>query len=347
MTTPPRAEPSNEAPSVLDLVGIDPLGEQIYRRVLVDGHTTVDEVAQRHRISTHAAEHQLSELRALGMLARRSGDEAEFVPVDPRFALRALADRHERRMTRFRDQVPLLAELFDSGVDAAHGPQKNHILTDAADIAAWFVRLQHQAERDFMAFDRPPYYSDSANPLEGLALDRGVVWRAIYTAESFGGENAWGELASLGELGEQARITQNLPIKLAIADRRIALVSLTLESGETDALVTESQPLVDALCELFEHRWDRATPVRSDAPDAAANESRRRPRVPTAPRSTPTREQRAVLALIAAGMTDEGIARQLGISSRTLRRKTQDLMVELRAENRFQAGVEAHKRGWI
>jgi len=51
--------------------------------------------------------------------------------------------------------------------------------------------------------------------------------------------------------------------------------------------------------------------------------------------------------LIAAGMTDEGIAHQLGVSSRTLRRKTQELMVELRAENRFQAGAEAVRRGWI
>ena len=37
----------------------------------------------------------------------------------------------------------------------------------------------------------------------------------------------------------------------------------------------------------------------------------------------------------------------LGVSLRTVRRRVADLMSELGAESRFQAGVEASKRGWI
>ncbi len=54
-----------------------------------------------------------------------------------------------------------------------------------------------------------------------------------------------------------------------------------------------------------------------------------------------------VLALMAVGMKDEAIARQLGMSPRTLRRRSQELLAELGAGNRFQAGVEAARRGWI
>ena len=44
---------------------------------------------------------------------------------------------------------------------------------------------------------------------------------------------------------------------------------------------------------------------------------------------------------------DEQIARALGMSVRTVRRRVADLMDELGADSRFQAGVEAVRRGWI
>ncbi|MFD9398969.1 response regulator transcription factor [Streptomyces sp. NPDC060011] len=46
-------------------------------------------------------------------------------------------------------------------------------------------------------------------------------------------------------------------------------------------------------------------------------------------------------------MKDEAIARQLGWSVRTMRRRTSRLHELLGAANRFQAGVIAQRRGWI
>ncbi|MHA3705265.1 LuxR family transcriptional regulator, partial [Jatrophihabitans sp. YIM 134969] len=74
---------------------------------------------------------------------------------------------------------------------------------------------------------------------------------------------------------------------------------------------------------------------------------------PGGKRSTPvshrpaTAGEQALLTLIGAGLKDEVIARQLGISARTLRRRSQELLAELGAANRFQAGAEAARRGWI
>lgn len=47
------------------------------------------------------------------------------------------------------------------------------------------------------------------------------------------------------------------------------------------------------------------------------------------------------------GHTDEVIARKLGVSIRTVRRLMADLLKTLNAESRFQAGVQATRRGWI
>jgi DNA-binding NarL/FixJ family response regulator len=54
-----------------------------------------------------------------------------------------------------------------------------------------------------------------------------------------------------------------------------------------------------------------------------------------------------VLELLALGAKDEVIARHLGVSLRTARRRVADLFDELGAATRFQAGVEAGRRGWV
>jgi DNA-binding NarL/FixJ family response regulator len=54
-----------------------------------------------------------------------------------------------------------------------------------------------------------------------------------------------------------------------------------------------------------------------------------------------------IVELLAVGMKDEAILRQLGISERTLRRRIAALLARLGATGRFQAGVQAAHRGWI
>jgi DNA-binding NarL/FixJ family response regulator len=51
--------------------------------------------------------------------------------------------------------------------------------------------------------------------------------------------------------------------------------------------------------------------------------------------------------MLTAGLTDTAIARANGWSTRTTYRRLQDLMTELGATTRFQAGFMAERRGWL
>jgi DNA-binding NarL/FixJ family response regulator len=53
-----------------------------------------------------------------------------------------------------------------------------------------------------------------------------------------------------------------------------------------------------------------------------------------------------VLTLLGAGLTDQAIARQLGVSLRTARRRINAIMTRVHGSTRFQAGAAAH-RGWL
>ncbi|WP_230885623.1 helix-turn-helix domain-containing protein [Streptomyces spinoverrucosus] len=57
--------------------------------------------------------------------------------------------------------------------------------------------------------------------------------------------------------------------------------------------------------------------------------------------------QRELLALLAAGLKDEAIARRMGVHVHTVRRRIADLLETLDAETRFQAGALATRQGWL
>lgn len=373
----------------LAALGLDPTTTAAYGVVLSGGAdtTAVQTALGLAPDDAHAA---LERLRTLGLVHRGSRLDDPYAAVDPRVAVPALVTAQAERLVEVRAGIGSLADLFDRGRDRHDPSGLTRVVVGSAEVGDWYSRLEHRAQSEFMAFDRPPYVVASNESTQRTALRRGVRWRAVYAVASFAADGSWAGVHRLGAEGEEARVASDLPVKLAIVDRRVALVSLGLAEGAPEALVTESAPLVEALCELFESRWRSAVPVPSHEPAtasvdqdwaavaarlaAAATDASPRSGVPdrgsasgpgttpaartghptsqpsaAPPESTraPSADERDVLALVAAGATDEVIARQLGISPRTLRRRLRELFAELGASNRFHAGVEAARRGWV
>lgn len=114
----------------------------------------------------------------------------------------------------------------------------------------------------------------------------------------------------MAELGEQARVVSELPVKLVLVDRAQGMLPFMPADpdGSVDAgLVVHRSTLLEAMIALFDLYWERATPLRAGDRDVATGVAQ------------PPEE--AVLTLMAAGYKDEAIANQLGISTATVRRR--------------------------
>ncbi|KOX15339.1 hypothetical protein ADK67_41565 [Saccharothrix sp. NRRL B-16348] len=61
----------------------------------------------------------------------------------------------------------------------------------------------------------------------------------------------------------------------------------------------------------------------------------------------PTAATRDLLRLMRTGAIDETIARELGVSLRTVHRRITRLQTLLGARSRFQLGVIACEQGWV
>lgn len=136
--------------------------------------------------------------------------------------------------------------------------------------------------------------------------------------------------------GERSRIFTPVPVKLVIADDRLALLQLsTDEPGTPGVLLLHPSPLLQALTTLFEMIWERAIPYRPVGEE------------PTEPHTSLSTGERTVLSMLAAGLKDEAIARQSGVALSTIARRVRRILRKLGAETRFQAGIQANRRGWL
>lgn len=183
-----------------------------------------------------------------------------------------------------------------------------------------------------VCFLRPDQWEAPANP----ALERAIAaaaadgrrCRAIYPVRIL--EHAPQVLFDRAAMGEQVRIVADVPTRLALFGHDVALLVENLSAPDARRVEVRERAILDLVSALFETIWHRAIVV------------------PGMPNAAPSSyERRLILELLIDGARDEQIAQRLGVSLRTVRRRISDLLDELQVQTRFQAGVEAVRRGWL
>jgi DNA-binding CsgD family transcriptional regulator len=173
-----------------------------------------------------------------------------------------------------------------------------------------------------------------------------VRYRVLYEKAFFDDEGAVDNVVAGVRAGEVARAVPHLPLRLAIADRSVAVFPLVAGGPHgspeepTTALVRDSN-LLAALIALFERYWEDAVPLRVDGSDALSGTDGAGP----AEALSPT--DRKLLSLLVAGVADKAIASQMGLSRRTVQRRIQAMMERAGAETRMQLAWHAASHAWL
>lgn len=317
-------------PNALAGAGLSGDDEVVLRALLIRPQATVAELVLATCQPPDRLTDALDRLCGQGLAARLAGQPPRYTAADPQPALETLIHPAEQALRRARDAAAELATLFHANRVAQPVTGPVEVVTGREEVSRCFVWMQQSAVRDVRAFDRPPYVHAVGNPIEPGILARGVRWRAVYHPDALDLPGALAEIRGLIACGEQARVLADVPFKMHLVDDRLALVPLDSDTATVRAALVHPGALLDALAIVFEVCWQRATPL-----DGAGGEGEI------------TDEDRALLALLAAGVKDDAIGRQLGLSVRTMRRRMRRLSDLLGAHTRFQAGMEAARRGWV
>lgn len=326
-STRPATDPSVDG--LLVALGVPEPEERVYLHVLSRPGRTTERIAADLTLRDEQAARTLELLAERGLVCRR-GARPQWSAAAPDVAVEALLLRREEELCRTRGRIGELMRTYHR----ARRPSAAglvEMVTGRAAIADRWRSMQEGARHDVLLFDKAPHIMRADPGVELPLLARGVRMRVVYEANAVRAPGRLAELREFIEAGEEARVLPELPCKLAVVDDRWAMLPVSNGAELRGALFVRPSSLLDALVAMFEVYWHRAPRVPdADDPGRAAGDRRSE-----------------LLTLLSAGLTDDSIARHLGVSPRTVQRWVHELMDMLGARTRFQAGIQAARAGLL
>ncbi|MFE6036601.1 helix-turn-helix domain-containing protein [Streptomyces sp. NPDC056452] len=327
---------------VFEALGLTEEETRVYAELVRQGPCRIDRLPALTGLPPERIEVSLTGLAAQGLLTRTEGEEPRVIVSPPDIAGEVLLLRRMQELHVARAAMGRLAAAYRTTAEQRRTDSVPVEFTPGAAVSQRFDQLQSNARKEVLMFDIPPYVS-LAGGLDLLANDReieqlsaGVRYRTIYDRRALENPGALGRISRYVDAGEEARSAPRLPMKMVIVDRELAILPAPGDGpgARSGSALVRPSPLLDGLIALFEQFWAVGLPLTpvAGSPDTAVSEL--------------SEQDRQLLILLLSGMTDEGIARQLGLGRRTVLRRVRALMDRAGAETRMQLGWCAAQREW-
>jgi DNA-binding CsgD family transcriptional regulator/predicted transcriptional regulator len=313
---------------MLGELGLTDLEEEVYLAVLDQPGSAPGDLAMRCAITTPKVRRTLATLQQLGLITRLTDPAPGYAAIRPDLAIGVLIRQREERLAQLGSAMTELTKRFHAAsrgdtpaelIEVVHSPDAIH--------QRW-LQLQRSARSEIRALDKPPYIAPG-NPAEPGLLATGVRYRTVCDRAALDYPGKIEDLWEAADAGEDCRIATDVPIKLFLADDRMALAPLHQPQDVESAVIVHPSALLDALGALFESVWQRSLPLAAFRTGTSSGAT------------ALSDEQRRLLQLLAAGYTDEAIAHKLDRGYRTVQRHIGILMDTLSAQTRFQLGLRA------
>jgi sugar-specific transcriptional regulator TrmB/DNA-binding CsgD family transcriptional regulator len=314
------------ATALLDCLGLSRAEEAVYLRLLAEPGLAAPELARRLDMTQHQLGYHTESLIAYGLVERDGTHPAGWRATAPDIALEALMRRREAELMKLRGRVDELMRSYRRSRQAPGSDELIEVVSGREAIAGCWRTLQDSAHSQIQILDKSPHVLAADPQYESTLIRKGVVVQVIYESQVVRNPERLADIHRYMSVGEHSRMLPRLPFKLALVDERWALLPVSTGSALHSALVVRPCSLLDALSGLFALSWSQAMRI---------------PRTGTSEESEAEGRRRELLTLLAAGLTDDSIARQLGVSTRTVQRLVREFMDSFGARTRFQAGVQA------
>ncbi len=322
---------TTESVSCLAVFGLDPFDETVYRAALRHTNASVRVLADAVGSSVAVLRRSARHLQERG-LVRVTTDSV--VAEEPEAALGRLAEDEAQRLrlaeqglAAARAAIPELRAELRRGAERESPTGLEVVPASETTRTIATLVTQTRGEMVFVRLDQwATHGATQVDPVVIAELRRGRPSRALYPQHAL--DAAPEPIRARARAGERVRTLPELPSRLIVFGDEAALITDSWRHLHGDRLLIRTPGVVHALRFLFDEMWQRAT-----TPPGLQGE--------TGP------DSRQLLRLLAAGAIDEQMARALGISLRTVRRRIAALMGELAVTSRFQLGAEVVRRGWL
>jgi DNA-binding CsgD family transcriptional regulator/sugar-specific transcriptional regulator TrmB len=325
--------------SALEGLGLDETSEQVYRVMLARPGATASDICDTLKISEQQVRQALDRLFEMS-LARPSVEHPDALrAVTPDVGLRYLLARQEAEVARRQRDIAESQAAIAAMVNefAATGPTRtdDELIVGLDAIHTRLEQLTETASKDILGFTPGPQSGPALNAArrnDSRLIERGIAIRDVIQDSCRNDPETLAHARWLTAAGGEVRTAPSVRPRMILIDQRLGIVPVDPENSAAGVVMLHGRGPLAALVALFEQVWRVSVPLGADRAKDSQGLSA---------------QERELLHLLSKGMTDEGVAKGLGVSERTVRRIMAELMERLGARSRFEAGLKAAQRGWL
>jgi sugar-specific transcriptional regulator TrmB len=207
----------------------------------------------------------LERLVERGFAAVHPGRTMLYAAADPHVVLKRLVDEHRRRLEAAEAASgPVLEQLlaaYQEGRQVSDPLDYIHVLRDPGAVAERFADLQRNIKHEMLTFAKAPFVVSVGENEQGLKAARRVRLRTVYELAVLDDAESRSGVDRFISEGEEARFTDELPMKLGIIDQRIVMLAMqdpVAGTSNVTTLVIEHPQLAAALALAFASVWEQA-----------------------------------------------------------------------------------------
>lgn len=195
-----------------------------------------------------------------------------FSAVEPSLAVPGYLQRRQMSLEReLTEQGRLAGSLIDDLKSAYSEGQEGRgtldflrIVSEPSQSGAQYRTMLREVRSEYLEFSRPPYAVDPLDEqLVKSARERGVTCRLLFERDGLD-ESGHARLAEYTAAGIEVRLTDSLPMKLALFDGKLGLIALldpVITKVAWTSVVFNHEGMGEAMKGLFDVHWKKADAV--------------------------------------------------------------------------------------
>lgn len=252
---------------LLEHFSLAPSEVKLLLSLLSLGSGTAKQLAVLTGISRPNVYPSLETLEAKGLVEKMPGVSAAWASLEADELIRRLGQAEEERFAARQNWLKDIRTTLQELPALRQRPASFCRFMDEVSAQVIYQKSMAAVEHEILVFNRGPFLGEMGPAVEVLdALVRGVAARALWQASDLAipeGEETLSLARDYSLAGVEQRVVDELPISLAVLDKRVALISVPDDDPARGmyplTFVAENRALALTMAAAFDQLWQNAS----------------------------------------------------------------------------------------
>jgi sugar-specific transcriptional regulator TrmB len=252
----------NQNTDKLKTLGFTEYEAKIFQSLANASEMSASEISESSRVPRPKVYDVLKGMVRSGLVKEIYGRVKKFALNDPEISFNSLKEKFleetENKKLLFENLGEHYKHLFENNIKNISEQNSIQVIKQKDVINKTVGDIFETAKEELLFFNCPPYYRSTKEYVKQIQKLSAKSIRSLYLENEIADEDFKKAIQKYINPNEKIKIVSNLPIKMAIVDRHVILLTLFENSNSnTDFLtmIVKNAALAQTFMFIFEHFW--------------------------------------------------------------------------------------------